>query len=189
MDKAINLQAKLHVGNDPQAAAKLQQSLPAHFAADNPGLALTVKHISPPDAEGDVTVKIYIEGDQDPAADFAALTRGALHKTVASMNAASGTGAGSSAHPVVSSGATPHTGVHIKDLQETEGDDENTGVTLAPWLRAQEASSAPPAAPPSAPPASTVGQSPPAPAPAPQAQQTASTPGKSQWWAFWKRGK
>ena len=114
MDKAINLQAKLHVGSDPKAIADLQQSLPSRFGADNPGLALTVKHVSPPDDKGDVTVRIYIEGDQDPAADFAALTRGALHKTIASMNADAANGAAPSSQSATSTHVTPQSGMHSK---------------------------------------------------------------------------
>ena len=186
MEKGINLQAKIHIGSDAQAAANLQQSLPARFAADNPGLALTVKHISPPDDKGDVAIRIYVEGDQDPASDFAALTRGAIHKTIASMNSDSGKGVTATTGSPVSGGAGSQSPVHIKDLQETEGDDENTGVTLAPTLQAQATSSAAPA-PPS--PASTPSQPPPTAASTPQAQQPAAASRTSPWWAFWKRGR
>jgi hypothetical protein len=185
--KGINMHAKVHVGNDPTAAANLEQSLPALFAGANPGLTLTVKHASPPDEKGDVTIRIYIEGEQDPAADFAALTRAALNKTIEALNANADKGAGQFTENVASGAATSQTPVHIKELQETEGDEEDTDVTLAPSLRAPATA---PAAQPGPTPAATPTQ-PTAPAPsAPEAQKAAPTGASSRapWWAFWKRG-
>jgi hypothetical protein len=103
------------------------------------------------------------------------------------MNADAANGAAPSSQSAASAHVTPQSGMHIKDLQETEGDDENTGVTLAPYLRAQATSPAPapaapaPAATPTQPaaPASTQSQTPP--------PSTAQASDRSQWWAFWKR--
>jgi len=201
MEKGINLQAKLHVGTDPAAVSHLRQSLPDLFAQTNPGLKLSVKKVSEPDSDGDTTMRVYIEGDQDPAADFAALTRGALNKTIAAYNSggsASGIGAiaGSEPSAAASMGAAAagQTGVHIKDLKEMEGDEEDTGVTLAPQ--------APPQAPSPAPSAETAGAAPDSPAAAPSqppiaapssassspptASQTTQAEGRP-WWAFWRR--
>jgi len=175
MEKGIDLQAKLHVGTDPAALAALKQSLPDLFARTNPGLTLRIKKVSEPDSAGDATLRVYIEGDQDPAADFAALTRSALDKTIAAYNSSSGSAGGTtagSAQPASASmGAAPagQPGVHLKDLKEMEGDEEDSDVTLAPQAHSEapsqasapasstatgDAAPASPAAAPSQPPAS-----------------------------------
>src|SRR6266852_2418566 len=91
MKKGINLQAKIHAGpGGALTPSSIGQALPAAFAQANPGLRLTVKSVSPADADGNATLRVYIEGEQDPAADFAALTRGALNKAIAAMNPGGG---------------------------------------------------------------------------------------------------
>jgi hypothetical protein len=201
MEKGINLQAKLHVGTDPAAVSHLRQSLPDLFAQTNPGLTLSVKKVSEPDSDGDATMRVYIEGDQDPAADFAALTRGALNKTIAAYNSGGASNGGAivgseqSAAASMGAAAAGQAGVHIKDLKEMEGDEEDTGVTLAPQAQPQASSPAPsagtagpapaspaaaPSQPPAAAPSSAASSSPP---PAPSTTQAAGRP----WWAFWRR--
>jgi hypothetical protein len=193
MEKAITLQAHMHVGTEQAAAFSLLKKLPAAFAKANPGLKLSIKKTSAADAKGNVTLRVYISGEQDPAADFSALTHTALQKAITALNAqakaaSSGTG-----------GAAP---VHLHGVKEMEGDDENTGVTVPPKsdatpaaaastgqstmvitpLAAQPASTpTAPTADPTAPPA-PVTAAPPADSPAEQAP-TEHTP----WWAFWRR--
>ncbi|MEO5951047.1 MAG: hypothetical protein ABIQ44_01090 [Chloroflexia bacterium] len=130
MKKGINLQAKLHVGSDPNSGADLENKLPALFGNTNEGLTLTIKHASAPDEKGDVTLKVYIEGDQDPASDFAALTHKALKSAIAALN--KGTSTGPSLGNTASRGSGGHHAVHIKKVRETEGDEEDSGVVLAP---------------------------------------------------------
>ena len=123
MEKAINLQAHMHVGTEQAAASDLLKKLPAAFAKANPGLKLSIKKTSDADAKGNVTLRVYISGEQDPAADFSALTHTALQKAITAMNAqarAASSGTGSAAP------------VHLHGVKEMEGDDENSGVTLPP---------------------------------------------------------
>ncbi len=193
MEKAITLQAHMHVGTEQAAASDLLKTLPAAFAKANPGLQLSIKKTSAVDAKGNVTLRVYISGEQDPAADFAALTHTALQKAITALNAqakAASSGMG---------GAAP---VHLHGVKEMEGDDENSGVTLPPKsdatpaaatsagqstlvttpLAAQPAStSTAPTADPAAPTAPATA-APPAASPAQQAP-TEHTP----WWAFWRR--
>jgi hypothetical protein len=187
MEKAITLQAHMHVGTEQAAAFSLLKKLPAAFAKANPGLKLSIKKTSAADAKGNVTLRVYISGEQDPAADFAALTHTALQKAITALNAqakaaSSGTG-----------GAAP---VHLHGVKEMEGDDENTGVTLPPKSDATPAAAAStgqstmvitplaaqPASTPTAPTATPTTAAPPADSPAEQAP-TEHTP----WWAFWRR--
>ena len=188
MKKGIDLQAKVHVGTDPSALSDLKQKLPDLFAQANQGLTLNIKKVSDADSAGDATIRVYIEGEQDPAADFAALTRGALHTAVTAFN--SGAAAGSKHSPASQSHAVSarHPAVHIKDLKEMEGDEEDTGVTLAPQAQPLSsvittgASDATPASPITAPPH----------APQPPVAVSAATPTSAApppWWAFWRRGK
>jgi hypothetical protein len=172
MKKGINLQAKVHAGSGA-AVSNLSQALPAAFAQANPGLQLTVKSASPVDAQGHATIHVYIEGEQEPAADFAALTRAALNKAIAALNA----GAGSSGAPAAPGAAAAHTPVHLHDVQEVEGDEEDSGLVLPP---AQQPSPSPAASPAPAPPAAT--------SPSPQSS-AAATASRSPWWAVWRRGK
>jgi hypothetical protein len=169
MEKGITLQTHLHVGTDQAVASNLLKRLPAAFVQANSGLQLSVKKTSQVDAKGNVTLRVYIQGEQDPAADFAALTHTALNKAIAAMNAeakAASTGASAEAPPV-----------HIHDIQEIEGDDEDTGVVLPP-------KPAPDPAPPAAQPtqAAPTSAAPPAAQPS-QAVASAHAP----WWAFWRR--
>ncbi len=199
MKKGIDLQAKVHIGTAPSALTNLKHKLPELFAQANPGLTLNVKKVSDADSAGDATIRVYIEGEQDPAADFAALTRGALHTAVAAFNSSEDTG---SAH---SAALPPHAvsvrppKVHIKDLKEMEGDEEDTGVTLPPQAaspsQAQPQASSPAA---QAAPAKPAGSGAPVPAdsptaPPPAAQPPAAPPAPTAaaptpWWAFWRRG-
>jgi hypothetical protein len=190
MEKAITLQAHMHVGTEQAAASGLLKKLPAAFAKANPGLKLSIKKTSAADTKGNVTLRVYITGEQDPAADFSALAHTALQKAITALNAQA---------RAASSGTSSAAPVHLHGVKEMEGDDENSGVTLPPK------SDATPAAAPStgqstlvtvpltAPPAYT--------APAPNADPSASTtvapppdPPAEQasrehipWWAFWRR--
>ncbi|MEP6776327.1 MAG: hypothetical protein ABJA50_12100 [Chloroflexota bacterium] len=194
MEKAITLQAHMHVGTEQAAASDLLKKLPAAFAKANPGLKLSIKKTSAADAKGNVTLRVYISGEQDPAADFSALTHTALQKAITALNAqakaaSSGTG-----------GAAP---VHLHGVKEMEGDDENSGVTLPPNTDATPAAaastgqstlvttplaarptstSATPTADPAAPPAPATA----APSADPPAQQAPTE--HAPWWAFWRRG-
>src|SRR5579859_4688688 len=85
MKKAINMQAQVHMGNG--AVGNISAALEQAFSAANPGMTLTVKSLSAPDGSGNSTARVYIEGEQDPAADFAALAGDALHKAVAHLAA------------------------------------------------------------------------------------------------------
>jgi hypothetical protein len=178
MEKAITLQARMHVGTERAAASALLKKLPAAFAKANPGLKLSIKKTSAPDAKGNVTLRVYISGDQDPAADFAALTHTALQKAITALNAQARAASSSTGS------AAP---VHLHSVKEMEGDDEDTGVTLPPK------SDATPAAAPS------TGQSTLVTTPV-AAQPTATVPAPSAappiepaptehipWWAFWRR--
>jgi hypothetical protein len=201
MEKGIDLQAKVHAGTDPAAASDLKQKLPDVFAATNPGLKLRVKKVSEPDGAGDVTLRVYIEGEQDPAADFSALTRGALEKAIAAYNSAGSAAAGSastapSAATSMGAAVTGQAGVQLKDLKEMEGDEEDTDVTLAPQASPQAPSQAPAQASQAAPTTGTGEPAPASPAPAqpsaapsptpPPAPSTTQAAGRP-WWAFWRR--
>lgn len=196
MEKGINLQARIHVGSDPAAADAVSQTLPIMFAQTNPGLQLTVKSMAPADPNGNATLRVYIQGNQDPAADFAALTFNALNKAIAAMNGKANANPGdtvSSAHTSgsVVSGDTHRTGtgmhIHIHNIQEVQDDDEDSGVVLPPQAQAPApsiASSTPPVAPATAP------QSPAAAQATPAIPVTPTTPAThAPWWAFWRRGK
>jgi hypothetical protein len=178
MEKAITLQAHMHVGTERAAASALLKKLPAAFAKANPDLKLSITKTSAPDAKGNVTVRVYISGEQDPAADFVALTHTALQKAIMALNAqarAASSGTGSAAP------------VHLHSVKEMEGDDEDSGVTLPPK------SDATPAAAPSTgqstlvttpvptQPASTA----PAPTTDPPAERAPAE--HIPWWAFWRR--
>lgn len=193
MEKAITLQAHMHVGTEQAAASSVLKKLPAAFARANPGLELSVKKTSAVDAKGNVTVRVYISGEQDPAADFAALTHTALQKAITALNAQA---------KAASSGTSGTPPVHLHSVKEMEGDDENSGVTLPPKsdatpaaapstgqstlvttpVVAQPASTlAAPTADPAAPPASATDA---LPAGAPAEQAPAE---HIPWWAFWRR--
>jgi hypothetical protein len=189
MEKGIDLQVKLHVGTDPSTLSAVRRTLPDLFARANPGLTLSIKRTSAAGSGGDATLRVFITGDQDPAADFGALTRGALHKAIAAYNS----GADRAHQPEV----------HIKSVKEMEGDedDEDSGVTLAPHASPATASmsaASPPAAPSTATGEAATPQlvTPPSPAPAPASPPAAAPPstsaqpsaGRRQWWAFWRRG-
>jgi hypothetical protein len=201
MEKAINLQAHMYVGTEQAAASDLLKKLPAAFAQANPGLQLSVKKTSAVDAKGNVSLRVYITGEQDPAADFAALTHAALQKAITALNAQA---------KAASSGTGSAAPVHLHGVKEMEGDDENTGVTLPPKSNATPAAATstgqsplvttPPAAQPaSTSPAPTA--DPPAPSTptttAPSAPTSAAPPAdspaqqapteQSPWWAFWRR--
>ena len=194
MEKAITLQAHMHVGTEQAAASGALKKLPAAFAKANPGLELSIKKTSVVDAKGNVTVRVYISGEQDPAADFAALTHTALQKAITALNAQA---------KAASSGTGSTATVHLHGVKEMEGDDENSGVTLPPKsdatpaaapstgqstlvttpVAAQPASTpTPQTADPATPPTSAT-DAPAAGAPAQQAP-TEHIP----WWAFWRRG-
>src|SRR5689334_13454623 len=113
MKKAINLQAQLHCGPD-QDRQQLGAALESTFARVNPGMQLTVNSLSPPDGAGNATVRVYIEGEQEPADPFAPLANGALHKAIAAL--------------APGPQGTPY-GVH--GVQEVE-DDDDTGLVLPP---------------------------------------------------------
>ncbi len=127
MKKAINLSAHLHIGNDPGAADQVGAALAAAFAATNPTLHLTVQSVAPPDAQGNSTARIHIEGEQDPAADFAKLTGDALHQAVASLNVPTAR----SLEATAAGGNRPPILLH-QVSEDKSADDENTGVVLPP---------------------------------------------------------
>jgi hypothetical protein len=170
MKKGINLQANTHVGSGA-AVANLSQALPAAFAQANPGLQLTVKSMSPVDAQGHASIHVYIEGEQEPAADFAALTRAALNKAIAALNS------GASSAPAAPGAAAAHPPVHLHDVKEVEDDDEDSGLVL------------PPARQPAASPAGSPAPPPPAATPPSSQSSAAATASRSPWWAVWRRGK
>ena len=117
MEKAITLQAHMHVGTEQAAASDLLKKLPAAFAKANPDLKLSIKKTSEPDAKGNVTLRVYISGEQDPAADFSALTHTALQKAITALNAQA---------KAASSGTSSAAPVHLHNVKEMEGDDENS---------------------------------------------------------------
>ena len=178
MEKAIILQAHMHVGSEQAAASALLKKLPAAFAKANPGLELSIKKTSAPDAKGNVTVRVYISGELEPAADFAALTHTALQKAITALNAQAKAASSSTGS------AAP---VHLHSVKEMEGDDEDSGVTLPPK------SDATPAAAPSTG-QSTLVTTPVAAQPAATSPAAPTDPPAEQaptehipWWAFWRR--
>src|SRR6478672_4187223 len=110
MKKGINLQAQVHLDADAGAADALRGALADTFARVNPGMQLTGKGLSAPDAHGNATVRVYIEAEQDPATPFAPVATAALHKAVDALPA-----------PVA-----------VRGMEEHEDDDENSGVVLPP---------------------------------------------------------
>src|SRR5438876_578943 len=71
----------------PQAdSARMDQGL----AQVELGLQDPVKRQAPHGAAGSGAVALYVEGDQDPAADFAALTEQGRHAAVVSLSATRG---------------------------------------------------------------------------------------------------
>ncbi|MGI8586756.1 MAG: hypothetical protein ACR2M0_03595 [Chloroflexia bacterium] len=118
MKKAINMQAQIQVGHSDGAGTA--DALVQAFAAANPGMTLTVKSLSPPDAAGNATARVYIEGEQPPPDNFAALAGDALHKAVAHLS-------------VSEAGLAPTSApLTLRGVQEVGNDDEDTGVVLPP---------------------------------------------------------
>ncbi len=194
MKKGINLQAKMHVGNGAGAVQAMSQALPAAFAQSNPGLQLTVKGTPAVDASGNATIRVYIEGDQDPAADFAALTRSALNKAIASINtgatSAPATAPASPAPGGASGGAGKHNAVRVHDIREVDDTADEGDLVLPPQrqqtqTKAGATSPSGPSAEPTTPPAS---QTPAFPSPTPSVPAPA-LPARAPWWAIWKRDK
>jgi len=193
MEKAITLQAHMHVGTEQAAASGVLKKLPAAFARANPGLELSIKKTSAIDAKGNVTVRVYISGEQDPAADFAALTHTALQKAITALNAQA---------KAASSGTGSTAPVHLHSVKEMEGDDENSGVTLPPKSDATPAAApstgqstlvttpvaTQPASTPTAPTADPAAPSAPTDAAPPDGSPVQQAPTEhTPWWAFWRR--
>src|SRR4051794_14405404 len=111
MKKAINLQAQLQcdTSQDPQ---QLSADLESAFAEANPGMRLTVKSLKLPDSAGHAAVRVYIEGEQEPAAPFEPVAKAALHKAIAALASTRGRT------------ATP---LAAHNVQEVEDDDEEGG--------------------------------------------------------------
>ncbi len=211
MEKGINLQAQLHLGSDQASASSLTnvtEALPAAFAKANPGLQLSVKHVTPVDAAGNATVRVYIQGEQDPAADFAALTRSALNKAIAEMNAITASTHGSGSTVPDGGAGKRYPSVRAHNIQEVEVADDDGGLVLAPKAQsatstsgamASDVSSSKTGTGARATSAPTPATQPPAPsqpttqatAPAdPNAQPTSTAPiARAPWWAIWRRGK
>ncbi len=118
MHKGIYLQTSLPLVPGPTAAADTTQALQSAFARLHPDLHLRIERLSAPNAAGVAKLRVYIEGDQEPAADFAAWTRAALRDAVAA-----------SAPPA----AGQARGLHA--VEEVEDDDER-GLVLPPGRRA-----------------------------------------------------
>ena len=116
MHKGIYLQTSLPLGPGPTAAAGVTQALQAAFARLHPDLHLRIERLSAPNAGGVAKLRVYIEGDQEPAADFAAWTRAALRDAVAAI-------------------APPAAGRGLRAVEEVEDDDER-GLVLPPGRRA-----------------------------------------------------
>ncbi len=121
MKKAINLQAQVHLV-DPYNQAQFQDTLQKAFTQANPGLTLRVKSLSTPDAQGKTTLRVYIEGEQDPAANFLELTTGALHQVIDSLLP----------KPAAKTLKAQSRSRAATNIQETENDDENEDVVLPP---------------------------------------------------------
>ncbi len=116
MKKAINLQVQGQLSGGIASAEALRKALPVAFAQANPGMSLSIKSITDPDSQGNINLKVYIEGEQDPAADFNALSSMAIQKAVAAL----------------ASKSNPASSVTIKNIQELGDDDEDSGVVLPP---------------------------------------------------------
>ena len=199
MEKGINLQAKIHSGSDPAAPDRVKTSLPTAFAQANPGLTLTVKSISAAGADGSATIRVYITGEQDPASDFAALARDALHKAVAALDSQPGS------KLAKETGKPSHRVARLRDVQEVEEEDSGdseAGLVLAPQQPPPATADKPAAPAPAitaptnaAPPAQAPIQAPsPAPAPDPVQASPPSQPARvaapqRPWWAFWRKPK
>lgn len=120
MKKAINLQAEVQLANTADAQAVFKQSLPKAFAQANPGMSLTIKSLSKVDNQGKAKLRVYLEGEQDPAANFSTLASSALHKVITTL-----LDNGNQALP-----SFKHT--TIMNLQEVENEEENQDVVLPP---------------------------------------------------------
>jgi hypothetical protein len=189
MEKGITLQAHLHAGTEQAAVSDVLKKLPAAFAKANPGLQLKVKKASAPDAKGNVTVRVYIEGDQGPADDFSALAHTSLNKAITAMNAGA---------RAASSGDTAPS-VHVHGVKEVEDDDDDSGLVLPPKQADTSPTSSAPAQQVSSTtsPAAQAGDQP-GPATAASTTQQPSPPTAQPaqqvptddvpWWAFWRRG-
>ncbi|MDQ6694485.1 MAG: hypothetical protein M3014_08710 [Chloroflexota bacterium] len=191
MQKGINLQAKIAAGTDSSSAAGVRQALPGAFAQANPGMTLAVKEVSPPDAAGHMTLKVYIQGDQDPASNFSTLAHTALNKAVAALNTSTG---------AASTGGGPRqatqAAVTVHSVQEVENDDENSGVVLPPrqvHAPGSTTSSKPAAAqrqqqgPVSAPDAVVTDRTPSSAQPKAQPTAHGTSVVKTPWWAVWRK--
>src|SRR5947209_1017801 len=119
MKKAINVHVVLPAGSTRDLALAPGAGLPQAFAQANPGFQLTIKSLSAPDAQGNVTAAVYVEGEQEPAADFGALTKSALKQTIAGLSGTRSLGTA----PLVA-------------MEEVEIEDEDTGAVVAPVSRA-----------------------------------------------------
>ena len=95
MHKAINMQADVQMAGGEDAVRAALQSA---FAAANPGMKLTIKGAAPGKSPGTTHVRVYIEGDQEPAAPFAQLAGDALHKAIAALGSDSKAIAGHGCH-------------------------------------------------------------------------------------------
>ena len=83
MKKAIDLETQVHLVGTADAT---RQALLDAFAQANPDMKLTIKSLTAADGQSYATAKLYIEGEQDPAANFAALSSAALRKAIAAMD-------------------------------------------------------------------------------------------------------
>ncbi len=129
MKKAINLQATVELA-DPNGQAQFQNDLQNAFTRANPGLTLSVKSFTSPDGQGKARLRVYIEGEQDPAADFSQLTSHALHQAIASLLPKPASTSKTLKTQARSEGGSR--GGAVKNIQETENDDEDQGVILPP---------------------------------------------------------
>ena len=127
MKKAINLESLLKAGNTAEVQGILQEKLPEVFARINPTMRLSIKSLSESKArgnrkgaaEGEIILRVYIEGEQAAAANFPNLARQALQKAISSLL---GSEAGAKAPK---SGATG-----LISIKEMENGDEDEGVVL-----------------------------------------------------------
>lgn len=118
MKKAINLQAEVQLASTTNAQAVFKDSLPKAFAQANPGMSLNIKSFSKADIHGKSKIRVYIEGEQEPAANFMTLASSTLHKVIASLMEK-----GNNNQALESA---------ITNLQEVENEDEDQDVVLPP---------------------------------------------------------
>lgn len=81
MKKAINMAVQIQPGAAGEQPEAISAALQKAFEQANPGLKLSVKQIAPAAGEDGLTARVYIEGEQEPAADFSAVAAKALQNS------------------------------------------------------------------------------------------------------------